>query len=428
MLSIFQTETTALESQVAALQTQLAAAQGRISLLNETELLAGGSLESLKTAIDKVTALAPDAIANLRAAVLNLFSGSDNSSDGGNGNQPSPTPQPSPSPEAELEPLTGQLCELTSPWYHPPADAAHVESDTACTVDTPEPQPEQLLSANNCSQFSNPLLTSDVPETEPEQLPYVELIPVSHCVAYQRRSTDGEIICCYLAGNNKNRLKDWGSWLCNQHSVGSGFELREAKRMTAYKWELKIWGMSLKQIQRLAETDTTKTPPSRYHVASFPVAANLLQTDEDSTPQFVEAVAESSEVKPDPRMFQVGDRVEVISDRHGVELVGQTGTVTAGTAAGAAVDVGGTLRWFCSDELAISETPEFPVDDSRGEIEKIALDSIQPPVPASTLAYNPYPMGRRGAAANFEAYQAAKAIEREQKALAASTADDEPDF
>ena len=79
-------------------------------------------------------------------------------------------------------------------------------------------------------------------------MPYVELIPVNHLVSYQRRRVDGEIICCYLAGNNKNRLKDWGSWLCNQHSVGSGFELREAVRLTAFKHELKIWGMSFKQI------------------------------------------------------------------------------------------------------------------------------------------------------------------------------------
>lgn len=38
--AIFQTETTALQAQVAALQA-------RIALLNETELLAGGSLEYL---------------------------------------------------------------------------------------------------------------------------------------------------------------------------------------------------------------------------------------------------------------------------------------------------------------------------------------------------------------------------------------------
>ena len=182
---------------------------------------------------------------------------------------------------------------------------------------------------------------------------------VSSTVLKTSGSREGLAEFNYLAGNNKNRLKDWGSWLCNQHSVGSGFELREAVRLTAYKHEIKIWGMSFKQIQRLAETDTRIAPPSRYHVASFPVAERLLAPEVETEvseivsltlPSIEMDASTSSEVKlelaaePEPQIFQVGSRVEVISDRHGVELVGQTGTVTAGTTAGAAVDVGGTLR------------------------------------------------------------------------------------
>ena len=158
--TIFQSETTALESQVLALQAQIAAHTERITLLSEAESVAGGSLEALKGAIQEVSALAPDAIANLRAAVLNLFSGSDNSSDGGN-NPITPAPQPlSGDGGVEVaiavseELLTGQLCELTSPWYHPPAGAAHVESETACTVHKPEPQPEQLPYVELCDSLS----------------------------------------------------------------------------------------------------------------------------------------------------------------------------------------------------------------------------------------------------------------------------------
>ena len=81
--AIFQTETTALETQVAALQAQIAAHTERIALLNDAEFIAGDSLEALKSAIQKVSHLAPSAVSNLRAAVLNLFSGND-----GNGNQP----------------------------------------------------------------------------------------------------------------------------------------------------------------------------------------------------------------------------------------------------------------------------------------------------------------------------------------------------
>lgn len=208
--------------------------------------------------------------------------------------------------------------------------------------------------------------------------------------------------------------------------------------------------MSLKQVVRLSETDTTKSVPSRYHVASFPVAAHLLQ--EDAAPSDVEFVSSRNteteqEAQPDPQVFQVGSRVEVISDRHGVELVGQTGTVTAGTAAGAAVDVGGTLRWFCVDELAAVSTLVSHAELEPTEAEKVARASIQPP------AYNLNPIGRAGAIKNWKARQASgigvnlkdcgtggitsieewqriEAEQKAQKALAAtaSTSDDEPDF
>ncbi len=417
--AIFKPEVSTLESQVAALQAQIAAHTERISLLNETELLAGDSLEALKGAIEKVSSLAPDAIASLKSAVMSLFTGND-SDDGGVEVAIAPLE----------EPLNGQLCELSSPYCQLPEDAPRIELETACTV-------------------------SDVPQ------PYVELIPVTHTTAYQR-SQDGEIICAYLGGNNKSRLKDWGSWLCNQHSVGSGFELREALRMTAYKWELKIWGMSLKQVVRLSETDTTKSVPSRYHVASFPVAAHLLQTDEDApqednnaqvivvTDRDVEEIPAtvvcSPASQPESLMFQVGDRVEVISDRHGVELVGTSGIVTAGTASGAAVNVNGTLRWFCSDEVTLTSSSPTP---------RNAADDLFPTTPAPTIApaYNANPIGRGGAVANWKArtlggigvnlkdcgtggitslaeWQRIEAEQKAQKALAAtaSTADNEPEF
>jgi len=90
--AIFQPEINTLQSQVAALQAQLAAAQERISHLNEAEFVAGDAIKALTEAVHKVSALAPDAIANLKIAVLNLFTGGDDASDG---NQPiNPEPEP----------------------------------------------------------------------------------------------------------------------------------------------------------------------------------------------------------------------------------------------------------------------------------------------------------------------------------------------
>ena len=113
--NIFQTETTALESQVSALQLQIASHTARIALLHDAEFLAGDSLESLKAAIQKVSYLAPSAVSNLRAAVLSLFSGND-----GNSNEPNPAPQPDDKEEAiAVELLTGQSTEWASPWACP---------------------------------------------------------------------------------------------------------------------------------------------------------------------------------------------------------------------------------------------------------------------------------------------------------------------
>lgn len=316
--AIFHTETTALESQIAALQAQIASHTARIALLNDAEFVAGDSLEALKAAIEKVSSLAPNAVSNLRDAVLNLFTGDSN--DDGNGNEPQPAPQPGSDRGEEVaiavEMLTGQSTEWATPFACP------LSSAFACSII--EDAPRATLET--------------MPTVADETRPYIELVPVSHSVAYQRRTSDGEIICAYLGGNNKNRLKSWGEWLCLTHSVGSGFELREAKRLDAFKHEIKIWGMDLQQIQRLAETDTTKSPPSRYHIASKPVAEKLLATEVESAPQEIE---------------------------------------------------------ISEEEIAI------------------ANESLQPPAPTpATPKYNPYPMGRRGAAANWEAYQAHKAEAR----------------
>ena len=65
-------------------------------------------------------------------------------------------------------------------------------------------------------------------------------------------------------------------------------------------------------------------------------------------------------------MFQVGDRVEINSARHGVEFDWQIGIISVATAVGAAVSVGGTLRYFCADELVLVEAvaeSRHPLDD-----------------------------------------------------------------
>lgn len=202
MLSaVLQPEINTLQSQIVQLQSQIVAAQERITHLNEVESIATGAIQTLQTALLHVSALTPDAIASLKSAVLDLFSSND-------GTQPiNPRPQPE---------LNGQYSDFAS-------------------------------------------LLSDKPVVDD---PFIELVAVSDRVSYQRRH-DGEIICTYVGSNNKAKLRLWGEWLAVHRTVASGFEIRESKRLTNFKHELKLWGMSLNQIEQLAECDFTKDPTSQ---------------------------------------------------------------------------------------------------------------------------------------------------------------------
>jgi len=89
--AIFSNEISSLESQVAALQSQIAAAQQRITALGECEAQADGALQALTSAVEKVSALAPSAIATLKTAVFALFNsdgGGDQGEGKGDGGQP----------------------------------------------------------------------------------------------------------------------------------------------------------------------------------------------------------------------------------------------------------------------------------------------------------------------------------------------------
>jgi hypothetical protein len=70
---------------------------------------------------------------------------------------------------------------------------------------------------------------------------------------------DGYLGTCYLASNNKSKLESWGHYLVHLKLI-SGFEIRSAKRLVNYKYELKIWG--LKNLKFLYQIDTNLQPPS----------------------------------------------------------------------------------------------------------------------------------------------------------------------
>jgi len=133
----------------------------------------------------------------------------------------------------------------------PAPESAPPGGELVDVTPAPEPDSEDVTSAA--------LQDLESPAEEPA---HIDLVQVSDSVAYMRR-LHGEVIAVYVGANNKQKLRNWGDWLCCTHSVTQGYELREAKRLNA-KWELKLTPMTQKQIERLAACDFTKDPRSSY--------------------------------------------------------------------------------------------------------------------------------------------------------------------
>jgi hypothetical protein len=128
--------------------------------------------------------------------------------------------------QTEDAPLVGQCVEIACP--------------VSFQVDAPKVIPAPSISDEvTISECGDNAKAQDV----------FELVKVGNEVSYMKRRDSGEIVCCYLGGSNKQTLRAWGEWLCVNHSVGSKFGVRTAQRLTQFKHELKVWGMSLIQIQ-----------------------------------------------------------------------------------------------------------------------------------------------------------------------------------
>jgi hypothetical protein len=99
---IFQSELINIDSEIAALLAQVEAAKQRQTQLIELDALTDHTLEGLADVVSKIQCSAPDAIASLKSAVLNLFGGDGT---GGGGNKPTEPAPHDPMPRAE-EPKT----------------------------------------------------------------------------------------------------------------------------------------------------------------------------------------------------------------------------------------------------------------------------------------------------------------------------------
>jgi len=238
---LFSQTIDSIDSEITALLAQVEAKKQRQSQLLELDTLTDNTLGQLGDVVSKIGHYAPEAIASLKTAVLTLFDSGDDGNDGGN--HPTDTPPDNnpalstqqPIPEGQAWDFASSLACLT--WEDAPL------LGQACTV--------------------------EVSLAQPEKTTYTEFVKVSdafggsrsdHRVGYIRVNTTGEIIATYAGFNNKSRAKSWANYL---ETMTSRIELRAAKRLGDWKHELKISGLSIKQIERLAAENLDKTPPDK---------------------------------------------------------------------------------------------------------------------------------------------------------------------
>jgi hypothetical protein len=246
--------------------------------------------------VSKIGHYAPEAIAQLKSAVLTLFDSGDDGNDGGN--QPTdPTPDTDPD-EPELLCLNGETGDyLTTAdldddtknpetlsrgsrfWFGAPSNRGtvlesrvygeyKVQIDGAVGEVTLERHRLhyflESLAGQTCDIDKAPLMgqacTVEFPQPEPEKTTYTEFVKVSARIGYIRVNTTGDIIATYAGFNNKSRAKSWANYL---ETMTSRIELRAAKRLGDWKHELKMSGLSIKQIERLATENLDKMPPDK---------------------------------------------------------------------------------------------------------------------------------------------------------------------
>ncbi|MBD1942505.1 hypothetical protein H6F50_09075 [Coleofasciculus sp. FACHB-712] len=266
---LFQSDISALESEIAKFESIIATRRARIEQLSNAETVADSAIQSLQDAVAKFQELAPDAIATLKSAVLGLFGGNDNSSN----DDPAPEPDPMPTDE--------------------PADKEGEEdaSDTLSLASDKEAIPSGSL-----IQIENPHTGEKVswvtPATESSGRPYVALVEINSTISYQQKHS-GEIVCSYLGCATNQLAKRWAEAL---ELWGYRVEVRKAKRITGGRWEIKFWGADLNRLNQLAESHpgfSSGVPapksPSLELVPSIPATSSENSTKCDATTPALES-------------------------------------------------------------------------------------------------------------------------------------------
>lgn len=145
--------------------------------------------------------------------------------------------------------------------------------------------------------------------------PSTEMVHLSANCGYLKLKADGRILAAYCWFSRKNIAESWMQQI--EVIPTSSVEMRESQRNTSWKWELKVTGLSMTQVERLAKESLHQKPAKSNE--SPAIAAGIEPPSGWGKPQ-----------QPDPMacILEEGDVVEVISHRHPAHH-GLIGTVEA---------------------------------------------------------------------------------------------------
>lgn len=89
-----------------------------------------------------------------------------------------------------------------------------------------------------------------------------EIIGLSETIAYCRNNYENSIQCAYAGFNNKLRAEQWGNNFKEQNIINR-FEIRPARRLDNFKYELKMWNISLESLQAIANYNLASAPTEK---------------------------------------------------------------------------------------------------------------------------------------------------------------------
>ncbi len=308
---IFQTELSTLDTELSQLQALLDAKRQQRSLFEELDAETNAAIETVALLKTKIEAVSSSAIASLKSAVLILFDNGDNGS--GGGNQPTePTPEPDDNePEllclngstgealttADLDdeelpvdnpvgdewvlcssaPLTGQFCAFNPELYWqtsaPDGSSWEFASPLSCLLWDDAPLTGQYctitpIDNENKGTEANeiiPQLSSSEIGTEANgivpQLSSSEMVHTSARTGYLKLKASGQILAVYAWFPRKDLAEAWFDWFDGM-CLGSP-KLRLSQRNSSWKYEIKLTGLSMTQVERLASEDLSRKPSKK---------------------------------------------------------------------------------------------------------------------------------------------------------------------